>query len=293
MSMPVTPPNPKPVKDQPNQTHNDLAETMRAQAAERGWQVPTFNLSVYRETPKPTCIIIPVINEGKRIHSLLSRMKGLGQMEAYDVIVADGGSSDGSLTPEAIAPYGLAALLTKTGPGKLSSQLRCAYAFALLHGYTHIVTIDGNDKDDPVSTPAFIEKLEQGFDFVQASRFITGGMAENTPFSRWLAIRLLHAPILSISSGFHWTDTTQGYRAYSSKMLSDSRIGIFRDVMRDYELLAYLSYRAPKLGFRCIELPTSRRYPAGEAAPTKITGIRGNLGLLSTLIATSRGKFNP
>lgn len=41
-------------------------------------------------------------------------------------------------------------------------------------GYEGIVTIDGNDKDDPVAIPQFIEALRQGFDFVQASRFISG-----------------------------------------------------------------------------------------------------------------------
>ena len=82
-------------------------------------------------------------------------------------------------------------LLLKTGPGKLSAQLRCAYvrcayAFALDHGYQGhgyqghgyqgqdyqgIVTIDGNDKDDPEAIPRFIDALKQGLDVVQASRW--------------------------------------------------------------------------------------------------------------------------
>ncbi|UUZ47154.1 hypothetical protein LP420_27115 [Massilia sp. B-10] len=55
-------------------------------------------------------------------------------------------------------------------------------------------------------------------------------------------------------SGFRWTDTTQGFRAYSRKMLSDPRVAPFREVFASYELLAYLSLRVPQLGFRCIEL---------------------------------------
>ena len=54
-------------------------------------------------------------------------------------------------------------------------------------------------------------------------------------------------------------DTTQGFRAYSRKMLLDVEIALFGDVFMTYELLAYLSYRAPKLGYRCLELPTIRR----------------------------------
>jgi dolichol-phosphate mannosyltransferase len=180
----------------------------------------------------------------------------------------------------------------KTAPGKLSAQLRCAYAFALDQGYEGIVTIDGNDKDDPEAIPRFIEALKQGVDFVQASRFVPGGIAQNTPKSRDFAIRFIHAPMLSLASGFKWTDTTQGFRAYSRTLLLDPRMAIFRDVFSTYELLAYLSYRAPKLGYRCVELPTVRRYPKGEV-PTKISSVKGNLSVLEVLFRACLGLYNP
>ncbi len=63
--------------------------------------------------------------------------------------------------------------------------------------------------------PRIIEALQQGVDFVQASRFVPGGAGENTSQSRDFAIRFIHAPMLSLFSGFRWTDTTQGFRAYS------------------------------------------------------------------------------
>jgi dolichol-phosphate mannosyltransferase len=174
----------------------------------------------------------------------------------------------------------------------LSAQLRCAYAFALDKGYEGIVTIDGNDKDDPDAIPRFIGELRRGADFVQASRYLSGGIAENTPKSRDLAIRLIHAPMLSLFSGFRWTDTTQGFRAYSRKMLLDPRVAPFRDVFNTYELLAYLSYRVPKLGYRCVEIATTRRYPKGEV-PTKISSVRGNLSVLQVLFKACFGAYNP
>lgn len=212
--------------------------------------------------------------------------------ENADIILVDGGSTDGSLEVEFLKNHGVRGLLVKTGAGKLSAQLRCAYAFALDQGYEGIVTIDGNNKDDPVAIPAFIEALQEGWDFVQASRFLSGGVEENTPLLRYLAIRWVHAPLLSLCSGFRWTDTTQGFRAYSGKMLQASTVAPFREVMATYELLAYLSYRAPKLGYRCIELPTVRRYPEG-AVPTKISGVRGNLSLISILLKACVGAYNP
>jgi glycosyltransferase involved in cell wall biosynthesis len=209
-----------------------------------------------------------------------------------DVIIVDGGSTDGSLELAALQAKGVRGLLVKTGPGKLSAQLRCAYAFALDQGYEGIVSIDGNDKDDPEAISRFIGALEEGYDFVQASRFISGGIAENTPKSRDFAIKWIHAPMLSLFSGFHWTDTTQGFRAYSRKMLLDEKISPFRDVFMTYELLAYLSYRAPKIGYRCVELPTIRRYPKGEV-PTKISSFQGNLSVFEILVRACFGAYNP
>lgn len=256
------------------------------------WQVPQHSVASLKPRSHAYAVVIPVINEGERIRALLSRMCDIGVDSFADVIVVDGGSTDGSLEHEFLAQVNTTSLLVKKGPGKLSAQLRCAYAYCLQQGYEGIVTIDGNNKDDPAPIADFIAALKDGVDFVQASRFIPGGFAENTPLSRYIAIRLIHAPLLNLSSGFRWTDTTQGFRAYSRALLEDQRVSIFRDVFSGYELLAYLSYRAPRLGFHCLELPTSRCYPKGEV-PTKISTFRGNLQVMQVLLATITGTYNP
>lgn len=271
-------------KDEPAQ---DISPETRA-----GWQVPTFETPLWLGRRQPWCVVIPVINEGERIRNLLGRMASRKIGEIADVIVVDGGSEDGSLELTALRSNGVRGLLVKTGPGKLSAQLRCAYAFALDRGYQGIVTIDGNDKDDPQAIPRFIDALEEGADFIQGSRFVGGGIGENTPKMRELAIRHIHAPMLSLFSGFRWTDTTQGFRAYSRRMLLDPAIAPFRDVFMTYELLAYLSYRGPKLGYRCLELPTARRYPKGKV-PTKISGLRGNLSVFQVLLKACLRGYNP
>nr|VFJ98837.1 MAG: dolichol-phosphate mannosyltransferase [Candidatus Kentron sp. LFY] len=255
------------------------------------WQVPSFEISFWLGRQHSWCIVIPVINEGERIKNLLARMEVLKIDNTADTIIVDGGSKDGSLEPSDLQKAGVRSLLVKTGPGKLSAQLRCAYAFALDQGYEGVVTIDGNDKDDPEAIPRFIAALERGVDFVQASRFIAGGVAENTPKSREFAIRVIHAPMLTLASGFKWTDTTQGFRAYNSKVLLDPNIAPFRNVFATYELLAYLSYRVPKLGYTCAELPTIRKYPKGEM-PTKINSIRGSLSLMKILFNSCLGLYN-
>ena len=265
----------------------EISPELRAQ-----WQVPSFEVSSWSGRQHRWCVVVPVLNEGDRIKRLLGRMASEGTSRIADIIIVDGGSTDGSLGLQELESNDVSALLVKMGDGQLSAQLRCAYAFALDHGYEGVVTIDGNDKDDPAPIADFVDALSGGVDFVQASRYVDGGVQENTPKLRDLAIRIVHAPALRHFSGFDWTDTTQGFRAYSRRMLLDTKIDLFRDVFMSYELLAYLSYRAPKLGYRCLELPTIRRYPEGEV-PTKINGLRGNWALLKILFRACRGAYDP
>lgn len=256
------------------------------------WKVPTYDIQLWHAKKRDYCVVIPVINEGERIRNLIRKMQAANIAEIADIIIVDGGTTDGSLATDWLKEHQVGGLLLKMGAGKLSAQLRCAYAFALEQGYEGIVTIDGNEKDDPDPIVDFIQALKDGVDFVQASRFIFGGIAENTPKSREFGIRFIHAPVLSIASGFKWSDTTQGFRAYSRKMLLDPKVAPFRDVFLTYELLAYLSYRVPRLGYKCIELPTVRRYPKGEV-PTKISAIKGNWSVLKVLFKASLGGYNP
>ena len=262
------------------------------QEAREKWQVPAIDTLLWLGKQHPFCVVIPVINEGERIKSLLKDMEDKQISSIADIIIIDGDSTDNSLEIGDLKQVGVRGLVVKKGSGKLSAQLRCAYAFALDHGYEGIVTIDGNDKDDPEAIPRFIEALENGIDFVQASRFLPGGVAVNTPKSRDFAIRYIHAPCLSLASGFKWTDTTQGFRGYSRRMLLDPKIAPFRDIFSGYELLAYLSYKVPKLNYKCLELPTIRRYPADEI-PTKIVGLKGKLVILKILLCACIGKYNP
>ena len=115
---------------------------------------------------------------------------------------------------------GVNTLLTKTGPGKQGAQLRMGIHFALKRGYQGVLTVDGNNKDSIEDVPKFIAKLKEGYDLVQGSRFVKGGHAVNTPRSRYLAVRLIHAPIISLAAKQWFTDTTNAYRAYSREYLT-------------------------------------------------------------------------
>ena len=254
-------------------------------------ELPASEIHLLKPRRYNYVVVIPVINEGDRIRQQLTRLATLNL--PVDVVIADGGSTDGSLEHGFLDSVGCRALLVKKGLGKLSAQLRMAYAWALDEGYDGIITVDGNGKDGIQAIPAFIAKLQEGYDYVQGSRYVRGGQAINTPLDRKIAGRFVHAPVMSLF-GRHWyTDTTNGFRGYSARYLRDPRVNPFRDVFTRYELLFYLTIRAGQLRYRAIEIPVTRSYPLGEKPPTKISGFRGRIDMLGELFSVAFGKFNP
>ena len=255
--------------------------------------VPTFAYYEYAQRTKDYVVLIPVINEGERILKELYRAYRHHIADHADLVICDGGSTDGSLEEQKLKKLQVNTLLVKKGAGKQGAQLRMGIYWALRRGYQGIITIDGNNKDSIEDIPRFIQKLEEGYDLVQGSRFVKGGKAVNTPLVRNIAVRLIHAPVISLTAGQRFTDTTNAYRAYSARYLSDSRVAPFRDVFMTYELLAYLSVRATQLGYKACEIPVTRAYPRTGKTPTKISFFKGNSELMKILFRNFWGAYNP
>lgn len=255
--------------------------------------VPRFDCDEYEPKKARYCVCIPIINEGERIVKELARAKEHGIDGLCDIIICDGGSTDGCTRPETLKGLGVNTLLTKRDAGKQGAQLRMGFWWALRRGYEGIITIDGNNKDSIEDIPEFIQKLNEGYDFVQGSRFLRGGHAVNTPLIRLLSVKLIHAPVISLTAGQHFTDTTNAYRGYSRKYLEHPQVQPFRDVFMTYELLAYLSVRASQLGLKACEVPVTREYPKMGKTPTKISFFSGNSELLSILLKNFKGAYKP
>ena len=120
-----------------------------------------------------------------------------------------------------------------------------------------------------------------------------GGRGVNTPLDRHLAVKYLHAPLVSLAAGFHYTDTTNGFRAFSREFLLDPGLQPFRDIFDKYNLLWYLSVRAGRLGYRVCEVPVRREYPSKGRTPTKINAWAGRLEILCELFRCVLGGYDP
>jgi len=236
-------------------------------------------------------VVIPVINEGQRLIEQLKRMEFL--RGAADIVIGDGGSKDLCSDPNVLRQYAVRTLLVKTGPGRLSAQLRMLFDYGLNEGYEGFVMIDGNGKDGVEAIPSFFDALDRGFHYVQGSRYIAGGEEANTPWDRKLGVALVHAPLISLAARYRYTDTTNGFRAIHRSVLLDARVKPFRDIFDTYNLHYYLSVRIPRLGYRVTELPVRRIYPASGPVPSKISGIRSKLHVMRQLLQAVTGGYSP
>jgi glycosyltransferase involved in cell wall biosynthesis len=254
-------------------------------------EVPAFQDFTFAARRSNYAVCVFVLNEGERIRRQLSVMRPYAS--TVDVVVADGGSTDQALDPDYLISCGVSALLVKTGSGALSAQMRMGLHWCLERGYDGILTLDGNGKDDVSAIPNFVAALREGADHIQGSRYVRGGRGVNTPLVRHFGVTLVHAPLISLAARVRYTDTTNGFRAYSRRFLLDPRVDPFRHVFVGYELHYYLAIRAARLGFSVREIPVTRSYPRRGPLPSKIKGWTGNIQVLRTLLRAVAGAYNP
>ena len=256
--------------------------------------LPEYELYKMLEKKNKYLICIPVLNEGEKFINQLKKMQELKVNTVADIIMCDGGSTDGSADIEMLKKYGVSALVIRKSPGHMSDQLMLGYYYALVNGYEGTITIDGNGKDGIEGIFEMAKALDEGYSLIQGSRYIKGGVAINTPKLREIAIKLIHVPIVNMLSGFKYTDTTNGFRAHNIKVFKDKRIQPFRyGTFPTYALIHYLTVKVPQLGYKVTEIPVLRQYPAKGKIPTKISPIKGNIDMIKILWNMFRKKYDP
>lgn len=256
--------------------------------------LPKFELTEFHPKKNKYLICIPVLNEGEKFIKQLKEMQKVNVQSVADIIICDGGTTDGSVSPKILQKLGIRALVIRKSPGHLSDQLMLGYHYALAEGYLGTITIDGNGKDGVDGIFSMAKALDEGWDLVQGSRYAPGGIAINTPKSREIAIKLIHVPVINLLSGFKYTDTTNGFRAHSIQVFKDDRIQPFRyGSFPTYSLIHYLTVIVPRLGYKITEIPVLRQYPATGKIPSKITPWKGNFDLIKILLFLAFNKYNP
>jgi len=216
-------------------------------------------------------LAVPVaFNEEQKIGRVLDRFtEGL----ADEVLVIDDASTD--RTPEVIVEKGAKIISHKTRSG-VGAAIRTAIKYGRENGFDVIVILAGNDKDRPTEIPRLLRPIvEEGYDFIQGSRYLPGGDFGNMPFYRQLATRIVHPLLFSLFSRRRITDSTNGFRAIRLSIFDDPRIDIDQDWLDKYELEPYIMYKAIRLGYKFKEAAVTKIYPPKELGYTKMKPITG------------------
>jgi dolichol-phosphate mannosyltransferase len=195
-------------------------------------------------------VVILALNEGASIGGLVTQVRKHLESLAltYEVLVVDGGSTDG--TPQWAAEAG-AIVLQQQGRG---------YADALLTGFRkgrgrYLITMDADYSHDPDFIHALWTARNQA-ELVIASRYVAGGYA-NMPWARKIlsrALNMVARTILSLSIG----DITSGYRLYHRKVLVGMQLQATK-----FDALIELLTRVYAEGWRVKEVPFHYRRRLG------------------------------
>ena len=223
-------------------------------------------------------------NEGEKIARTIARHP---RERSYDLLVMDDGSTDGSV--ETLASPDLLILRNARNQG-IGSAMKRVFEFSLENGYDLLIIQAGNDKDDPAEIPRLLAPiLSEQADFVQGSRFLSGGGYGNTPAYRILATRFVHPVLFSFAVGKKLTETTNGFRAFRTTLLRDPRLDWRQSWLDKYELEPYLLFKAIRLGYRHVEVPVTKVYPPRQQGYTKMRPITGWWSILRPIFLLGLG----
>lgn len=197
-------------------------------------------------------VVLPTYNEADNIENVLQRV--LGALPEARVLVVDDNSPDGTaqIADKVGEQIGRVEVLRRPGKAGLGSAYRDGFRWGLREGYEVMVEMDSDLSHDPDDLPRLVAPLEGGVDLVIGSRYVPGGSIPDWSMFRRLISRggCLYAELLL---GLGVKDSTAGFRAYSSRLLSQIDLDTVR--ADSYGFQIEMTYRSRQRGARIEEIP--------------------------------------
>lgn len=162
-------------------------------------------------------VIVPAYNEEENIVGVIENLKE--NYAAYDYVVINDGSSDNTASLCRRKGYEMIDLPVNLG---LAGAFQTGLKYAYRKGYDYAIQFDADGQHRPEFIGAMLDKIQEGYDIVIGSRFVT----EKKPRS----LRMLGSNLISmatrLTTGRKVKDPTSGMRMFNKKMIAEFALNL-------------------------------------------------------------------
>lgn len=162
-------------------------------------------------------VIIPAYNEEENIVRVIDNLKNNYPM--YDYVIINDGSADDTARLCRKHGYELIDLPVNLG---LAGAFQTGLKYAYRRGYDYAIQFDADGQHRPEYIGPMLEKIQEGYDIVIGSRFVT----EKKPKS----LRMLGSNLISLATrmttGRKVKDPTSGMRMFNKKMIAEFALNL-------------------------------------------------------------------
>ncbi len=201
-------------------------------------------------------IIIPTLNEVECIEMVLNQIP---EHLKESVLVVDGHSTDG--TAELVKKLGYP-LISQPGKG---------FGDGLLAGVRQVkgdvlVFLLADNSQNPKDIPLLLKKIEDGYDFVMASRYLPGSGSEDNTIIRGIGNRVLTF-LFNKRHKVHFSDVLYFMLAMRKEIFEEINFECL-----GFEFCIELPAKVKRAGFKIGEVPSFERKRAG--GKTKVNALK-------------------
>ncbi len=198
-------------------------------------------------------VIIPTFNEKENIEAII--LKVLSLPSAFDLLVVDDGSPDGTATivknfleknPTRIH------LVERKGKLGLGTAYIHGFRYALNNGYEYIFEMDADFSHNPDDLVKLYTACKNGADMAIGSRYITGVNVVNWPMSRVL-MSYFASTYVRFITGMPIMDATAGFVCYTAKVLKTIDLDKIKFI--GYAFQIEMKFTTWRYGFNLVEVP--------------------------------------
>lgn len=157
-------------------------------------------------------VIVPAYNEEE---SILSTVMDIQQNAPFaDVVVINDCSKDN--TEKILTENGINHITLPLNLG-LSGGVQTGYRYAWINGYDYAIQFDGDGQHQAVYIESLLERIQQGFDIVIGSRYVSEAKDKSL---RMIGSRIITG-LIKVFTGVTIHDPTSGMRMINRKMIYD------------------------------------------------------------------------